>query len=222
MQCDMITTLSLVKVTYMVALMVKNTPASAGDVRDVGSIPRLGRSPGEGCGNPIFLPGESPWIEAPGRPQSTGSQRVGHNWSDLACTHTTIRSYKTFLLWWEHLRSTAMKVKVAQFCPTPRYTTDGILQARILEWVAVPFSRASSQPRDRTPVSHIAGGFFTSWATREVHTWLQNFSLMMRAFKVYCHSNFQIYSTVLLTNINILVTMLTALNLILIRYISIS
>jgi len=43
----------------------------------------------------------------------------------------------------------------------------GILQARILEWVAVPFSRGSSQPRDRTQVSHIAGGFFTNWATRE-------------------------------------------------------
>ena len=40
------------------------------------------------------------------------------------------------------------------------------LQARILGWVAVPFSRGSSQPRDQTRVSHIAGGFFTSWATR--------------------------------------------------------
>ena len=43
----------------------------------------------------------------------------------------------------------------------------GILQARILEWVAFPFSRGSSQPRDWIQVSHIAGGFFTSWATRE-------------------------------------------------------
>ena len=43
----------------------------------------------------------------------------------------------------------------------------GILQARILEQIAVPFSRRSSQPRDWTQVSHIAGGFFTSWATRE-------------------------------------------------------
>ena len=43
----------------------------------------------------------------------------------------------------------------------------GILQARILEWVAIPFSRGSSQPRDRTQVSHAASGFFTSWATRE-------------------------------------------------------
>ena len=47
------------------------------------------------------------------------------------------------------------------------YTVQGILQARILEWVAFPFSRGSSQPRDQTQVSHIAGGFFTSWATRE-------------------------------------------------------
>ena len=47
------------------------------------------------------------------------------------------------------------------------YTVHGILQARILEWVAVPFSTGSSQPRDRTQVSHIAGRFFTSWATKE-------------------------------------------------------
>ena len=39
---------------------------------------------------------------------------------------------------------------------------------RILEWITYPFSRVSSQPRDRTQVSHIAGRFFTSWATREV------------------------------------------------------
>ena len=47
------------------------------------------------------------------------------------------------------------------------YTVHGIVQARILEWVAIPFSRGSSQPRDRTQVSCIAGRFFTSWATRE-------------------------------------------------------
>jgi len=60
-------------------------------------------------------------------------------------------------------------VKVALSCPTlwdpTDYTVYGILQARILEWVAFPFSRGSSQPRDRTQVSCIAGGFFTSWAT---------------------------------------------------------
>jgi len=41
------------------------------------------------------------------------------------------------------------------------------IQARILEWVAFPFSRGSSQPRDRTQVSHIAGRFFSSWVPRE-------------------------------------------------------
>ena len=46
------------------------------------------------------------------------------------------------------------------------YTVHGIVQARILEWVTFPF-RGSSQSRDRTQVFCIAGGFFTSWATRE-------------------------------------------------------
>ena len=67
-----------------------------------------------------------------------------------------------------------MKVKVAQTCPTlcdlMDYTVHGILQVRILEWVAFPFSSGSSQPTDRTQVSPIAGGFFTSWATKEAHT----------------------------------------------------
>ena len=47
------------------------------------------------------------------------------------------------------------------------YTVHGILQARILEWVAIPLSRGSSLPRDRTQVSQIEGRFFTSWDTRE-------------------------------------------------------
>ena len=68
-----------------------------------------------------------------------------------------------------------LKVKVTQLCPTlcnpMDYTVHGILQARILEWLAFPFSRGSSQPRDPTQVSCIAGRttmwFFTSWTTRE-------------------------------------------------------
>ena len=52
-------------------------------------------------------------------------------------------------------------------CDPMDNTVHGILQARILEWVAIPFSRESLQPRDWTQVSHIAGRFFTSWATRE-------------------------------------------------------
>ena len=69
-----------------------------------------------------------------------------------------------------------LKVKVAQWCPMlcdpmhyrrPGYFVHGILQARILEWVAILFSRGSSQPRDWTQVPCIAGRSFTVWATRE-------------------------------------------------------
>ena len=67
-----------------------------------------------------------------------------------------------------------VKVKVAQLCPTlwdpMDYTVHGILQARILEWEAFPFSRGSSQPRDWVHVSCITGRFFSSWATREAQT----------------------------------------------------
>ena len=62
------------------------------------------------------------------------------------------------------------KVKVAQLCPTlwdrVDCTVHGILQTRILEWVAFPFSRGSSQARDRIQVSCAEGGFFTSRAIR--------------------------------------------------------
>jgi len=70
------------------------------------------------------------------------------------------------------------KLLVAQLCPILCNPTDHsppgssvheteILQATILEWVAIPFSRGSSQQRDQTQVSHILGCFFTIWATRE-------------------------------------------------------
>ena len=59
-----------------------------------------------------------------------------------------------------------VKVKVAQSCLTlcdpMDYTVHAILQARILEWVAITSSRGSSQPRDRTQVSCVACGFLTS------------------------------------------------------------
>ena len=44
----------------------------------------------------------------------------------------------------------------------PGSSVHGTLQARVLKWVAIPFSRGSSQPRDQTQVSHIAGRFFTT------------------------------------------------------------
>ena len=63
--------------------------------------------------------------------------------------------------------------------PWTIHTIHEILQARILEWAAFPFSRGSAQPRDRTQVSHIAGRYFTSWATRE--------TLVKFTPKCWCH-----------------------------------
>ena len=65
---------------------------------------------------------------------------------------------------------------VSQSCPTlcnsmdcspPGSSIQGILQGRILEWIAIPFSSGSSLPRDRTQVTCIAGKFYTVWATKE-------------------------------------------------------
>ena len=60
--------------------MVKNPHPSAGDLRDVGSIPGLGRSPKEGMAIHSSIPAwRIPWTEEPGGLQSMGSQRVGHD-----------------------------------------------------------------------------------------------------------------------------------------------
>ena len=52
-------------------------------------------------------------------------------------------------------------------CSAPGSSVHGIFQARILEWVAISFSRGSSWPRDQTQVSYLAGRFFNIWSTRE-------------------------------------------------------
>ena len=62
------------------ALVVKNPPANAGDIRDTGSIPRFGRLPGGGQGNPLHIfAWRTPWTEEPGGLQPMGSHRVGHD-----------------------------------------------------------------------------------------------------------------------------------------------
>ena len=114
------------------------------------------------------------------------------DWFDLAVQRTLKRllqhhSLKASILWClaffmaqlSHPYMTTGKtivviVLVTQSCPTLCDPTDcsppgssvyGILQARILQWIAIPFSRGSSQSRDRTQVSCVAGRFFTVWAT---------------------------------------------------------
>ena len=99
-----------------------------------------------------------PWPEIKPVPLALEAQSLNH-WT------TREIPLRIILLSWRE------GVKVTQSCPTlcnpMDYALHGILQARILEWVAFPFSRGSSQPRDQTQVSCTAGGFFTSWATRE-------------------------------------------------------
>ena len=78
--------------------------------------------------------------------------------------------------------------EVTQSCPTlcspvdcslPGSSLHGILQVGILEWVSISFSRGSSQPRDRTRVSHIAGRCFNLWVTMEgsLNQWIFSWSL---------------------------------------------
>ena len=84
-----------------------------------------------------------------------------------------MKEVKVILLWkWKKV-----KVLVTQSCPNlcnpmdcslPGFSVHGILQTRLLEWIAISFSRGSSQPRDQTWVSRITGRFFIIWATREV------------------------------------------------------
>ena len=87
-------------------------------------------------------------------------------WSIIHCLWPfclSLEAFRSFSLF--------LKVKVSQSCLTlchpMDYTVHGILQVRILEWVAFPFSSGSSWPRNRTRVSCIAGRFFTNWAMRE-------------------------------------------------------
>ena len=85
----------------------------------------------------------------------------------LYTTHTSSHLIHVFKKWNLH----EVKALVSQLWPAlydlMHYTVYGILHARTLEWVAIPFSRGSSQTRDGTQVSCNAGRFFTVWATRE-------------------------------------------------------
>ena len=73
-------------------------------------------------------------------------------------------------------------------CSLSCFAVCGVLQARILEWVAIPFSRIFSRPRDWTWVSHIAGRFFTIWAAREPQSkgWFKK-----KFFLKYARNHFQ-------------------------------
>ena len=106
----------------------------------------------------------TPWTAAHQAPLSMGFPRQKYLGLNLKITPLLLLHYIGSV-------KLQVKVKVTQLCPTLYNPMDstvrGIHQARILERIAFPFSRGSSQPRDQTLVSHIAGRFFTSWVTRE-------------------------------------------------------
>ena len=103
-----------------------------------------------------------------------GSQRVGHNWVTNTLTRTQF-----YLLSQCFSKVSELDVLVTQLCLTvchpmdyspPGSSVHGILQGRILEWVAILFSRGSSLPRDRTQVSCVSGRCFTVWALGKSET----------------------------------------------------
>ena len=97
------------------------------------------------------------------------------SWPENYFSHTLLRTTTKHL---DMFLDVIVKVKVIQLCLTlcdpMDYTVHGILQARILELVAYPFSSGSSQPRNGTRVSWIAGRFFTNWDIREALMWSYN------------------------------------------------
>ena len=122
---------------------------------------------------PVFLFGEFPWTEEPGRLQSMGSQRVGYNWvtkykyfvlhSVLNTSQISVHlKYNTSALCFLHfpflsLLSLSYNILCKPMdCSQPGSSVPGILQARILEQVAMPSSRRSSRPRDPTQVSCVS------------------------------------------------------------------
>ena len=91
-------------------------------------------------------------------------------------------------------------------CSLPGSSVHGILQGTILEWIAIPFSRGSSQSRDRTWVSCIAGRFFTIWATKStvlqfLKKWVANtqrivfcwWPHLVKQLAYQCHRNKHIF-----------------------------
>ena len=88
MKTPVTSTLQMSKLRFVASQVVKNLPVNAGDIRDVGLIPGLGRPPGGGHGNPLqYSCMGNPTNVACQAPLSMGLQRVGHNCCALAHTH---------------------------------------------------------------------------------------------------------------------------------------
>ena len=82
-------------------------------------------------------------------------------------------------------------------CVLPGSSVHGVLQARVLEWVAISFSRGSSRPRDRTRVSCTAGRFFTDWSTRDISTFIVLLDYLRVHFMRVATTGYDIYRCLL-------------------------
>ena len=143
----------------LVAQLVKNLPA----MWETWFNPWVGKIPWrrERLPTPVFWPGEFHGLYSVGHKESDTTERLNNRKLSLSCPpflSEAVSEVKWNEMKWKSLSHVWLFV-------TP--WLHAILQARILEWVAFPFSKGSSQPRDWTRVSLIADGFLTSWATME-------------------------------------------------------
>ena len=100
------------------------------------------------------------------------------NQSVAPCPVLTVASWPAYRFLKRQVRWSGISISFRILCPIicdpmdcslPGSSVHRILQARILEWVAIPFSQGSSWPRDQTQVSCIADKVFTIWATRKAY-----------------------------------------------------
>ena len=110
-------------------------------------------------------------------------KKVPKEWAVRAAQHIFVPTQSTLII---SSNNNKVKVLVTQLCLTlyphgcspPGSSVHEISQARVLEGVAIPFSRASSQSRDWTRVSCIAGRFFTIWVTRKAPTTIKFYTIL--------------------------------------------
>ena len=133
---------------------------------------------------PVFLPGKSH-----GKRNVLGYSSGGHKESNTTevtahvCTYTHTHIYFLFMmLRWSVVSDSLQTMDHS----SPDSSVHVIPQARRMEWVAIPFSRGSSPPRDWTWVSCIAGGFSTNWATRKAN---YIYILTLYSEKIHTHTH---------------------------------
>ena len=120
---------------------------------------------GEGNGNPLQ---DFPGMEEPGGLPSMGLYRIRRDWSNLAiaAAATTASNQVSFSLCWCLVTKSCLTLCDPMGC-RPGSSVHGISQARIMEWVAISFSRGTSQPWEQIYVSCIGRQILYHWATWE-------------------------------------------------------